>query len=39
MLYTVVSKQLIELSLVKIEILSKTLLHYVTPNNNTHYLG
>jgi hypothetical protein len=30
------SKQPIELLLVEIELTSKTLLHYVTPNNNIH---
>ena len=30
------SEQPIELSLVKIEFLIKTLLHFLTPNSNTH---
>ena len=30
------SEQHVELSLVKIELLSKMLLHYMTPNSNTH---
>ena len=29
-------EQPIELSLVEIKLLNKTLLHYVTPNSNTH---
>ena len=35
-LYFVMFKQPIELSLVEIELLSKTLLHYIILNNNTH---
>ena len=30
------SEQPIELSIVKTELLGKTVLHYVTMNNNTH---
>ena len=29
-------EQPIELSLVEVELMSKMLLHYVNPNNNTH---
>ena len=32
------SKQLIEVSLIKLELLSKMLLYRVTPNKNTHKL-
>ena len=37
MFYSV--QQPIEHSLVKIKFMSKTLLHYVIPNSNTHLLG
>ena len=32
-------EQLAELSLVKFNLLCKTLLHHMTPNNNTHLIG
>ena len=38
-LYSILPEQPIQLSFVKIELPSKTLLHYVTPNNNPHQLG
>ena len=33
------SKQTIKLLLVKVELMSKTLLHSITLNSNTHELG
>ena len=35
-LYSIMSEQPTELLLVKIELMSKTLLHYTTPNSNMH---